>query len=292
MKALLVLISLVFASNFVFAQSTNECQDMVKLRDRSGSLDLALSRLDAGVDLALVQNADFTSQLMTILLFETYMCRLNQVITARGQSPIPPDVLDAWVDELSSVYSTVEEAIDGKLPGTIKASFNKASTDLTNAWKPAGVKPPKYQYKVPVDVSKDFLAAVPAVDLTRNIKLGGSLYLKTVITKGFTGEYESAVSKGEAMVGNQMYAMESMRKSVGLFAKGSLPAASMLREIVKGSTSALSQITTKHSDALTREQMRLDAEAKARELTASTASLKIAELEARLAAIEKNITKN
>jgi hypothetical protein len=155
-----------------------------------------------------------------------------------------------------------------------------------------GTKPPNYQYKVPVDVSMDFLALVPAIDLTSDTKIGGSLYLKTVITKGFSGEYESAVSKGEALVGNQMHALQSMRKSVGVFAKGSMPAASMLREMVKGITSALSQITTKRSDVLIQTQMRLDAEAKAREATASTASLKIAELEARLAAVEKTTKKN
>jgi len=220
------------------------------------------------------------------------MCRLNQVIIARGQMPIPPEVLDSWVAELNKAYSTVEEAVDGKLPGTIKASFNKASTDLTNSWKSDGANPAKYQYKVPIDLSKEFLAAAPAIDLTTDIKFGGSLYLKTVITKGFSGKYESAVSKGEALVGNQMYALESMRKSVGVFAKGNTPAASMLRDIVKGITSTLSQITAKYSDALTKEQMRLDSEAKAREVSASSASLKIAELEARLAAVEKNAKNN
>lgn len=260
---------------------------MVNLRSRSGSLDLALGKIDAGIDITVTQNGNFTSQFMTILLFENYMCRLNQALVGQGQAPIAREVIEKWVEELNSAYSTFDEAIDGKSPGAIKASFNRARTTVMDPWKAAGAKTSEYQDKLPTNVSAAFLAVVPAINLTTTVS--GSAYLKTIINQGFAGKYASVIADGEALVGNQLFALQSMRKSVGMYAAGTTPSATMLRDITNGTAYSVSQITDKRSTALLKEQMLLDAQAKAREAVQSTASLKIAELEKRITEVEKKL---
>lgn len=289
MKTLIAIAALTLTANLGMAHAADDCQDMVKLRDRSGSLDLTLNKIDAGINLTVTQNADFTSQFMTILLFENYMCRLNQVLVARGQAPIAREVIDTWTDEFNNTYSVFDEATDGKSVG-IKTSFNKARSTVIDPWKLTGAKTAAYQGRLPANVSKEFLAAVPAIDLTTH--LNGSLYLKTVVSSGFGGKYESVISKGEAMVGNQLWALENMRRSVGLYAAGTTPAATMLRDITNGMVQSISQITDLRSAALLKEQMKLDADAKAREAVESKASLKIAELEKRISEVEKKVNAN
>lgn len=288
MKALIAVVALALTWNGALAQTADDCQDMVKLRDRSGSLALALGKIDTGLVISVTQNADFTSQFMTVLLFESQMCRLNQVLVARGQAPIARDVIDTWVDEINSAYAALDEATDGQGPSTITGSFNKARATVKDPWKAGGAKTLAYQGRLPANVSNEFLAAVPAVNLTTNVS--GSAYLKTVVNKGFSGTYATTIANGEALVGNQLWALQDMRRSVGTFAAGTTPAATMLRDIINGVTQSLSQITAKRSAALLREQMQLDADAKAREAVQSTASQKIAELEKRIADVEKQLT--
>lgn len=290
MKAQIAIAALALVSCSATAQTAEECQDMVKLRNRSGSLDAALAKIDTGINISVTQNGDFTSEFLTVLLFESYVCKLNQVLVARGQPPIARDVIDAWVGELGKAYSTLDEATDGKPLGTIKVNFGKAKDALMDQWKPEGAKTAAYQGKLTANVSNDFLAAVPAINLTT--QYSGSVYAKTVVNQGFAGKYESVITKGEALVGNQLWALQNMRKSVGIYAAGATPAATMLREIVSGITKAVSQITDKRSTALFEKQMQFDAEAKAREAAQSTASLKIAELEKRIADVEKMVKTN
>lgn len=290
MRALIRIAALCMVSHYAAAQAPDECQDMVKLRDRSTALDLALGKIDTGGKISVTQNADFTSQLMTTVLFENYMCRLNQVLTARGQAPIPPETTAAWMEEINSAYRTYDEATDGKLPGALKPSFNKARDTVTATWGQGSAKSQAYQARLPVNVGAAFQTAVPKIDLTSNVS--GSAYLKTVVGKGLGGNYESTIAKGEALVGDQLFVLQNMRTSVGLYAAGATPAAGMLRDIIKGVGSALSQINSRRSEALLREQMRIDAEAKAREALQSTASQQIAELEKRLTDVEQKLKAN
>lgn len=271
------------------AQNTGDCQDMVKLRNRSGSLALALGKVDAGLTITVTQNADFTSQLMTTLLFENYMCQLNRILVEKGQAAIPRDTIDGWMDEFNSAYRTYDEATDNKPLGTLKAAFNAARDTVINPWKQAGAKTGVYQAKLPANVANEFLAAVPAINLT---SVSGTGYLKTVISQGFSGGYESTIIRGEELTGNQLYALSTMRKSVALYAAGTTPAASMLRDITSGITMSLTQIYDRRSTALFKEQMKYDADAKAREAAKNNADQKIAELEKRLSTVEQKLKTN
>lgn len=284
MKDIATIAMLTFiVSSSAMAQS-EDCGNLAKLRNRSGSLDLALAKIDTGIKISVTQNGDFTSQFLTVLLFENYICKLNQVLVARGQPPIANEVVATWVEEIDGAYEVIDVATDSKPLGTLKANFIKARTEVLEPWKPAGAKTSAYAARLPTNVSKEFLGAVPTIDLTKSIS--GSAYAKTIVNQGFSGEYESVITKGEALVGNQLFALENMRKSVGMYAAGSTPAATMLRDIVGGVIKSVSQITDKRSAALQEIQMKLDADAKAREAIASTASLKIAELEKRIAEVE------
>jgi len=290
MKTLITIAVLALTSNCAIAQIADDCLDMVKLRDRNVSLDVALGKIDTGINITITQNGNFTPQFMTILLFESLVCRLNQVLVAQGQAPIARELIDAWVNELNSAYSSFDEATDGKVPGTIKPNFNRAREAVMGPWGPTGAKTAAYQSKLPVNVSKAFLAAVPAIDLTTSVS--GTTYFKTIIKQGFNVKYESVISQGEALVGNQLWALQNMRKSFGTYAQGTTPSATMLREITNGIVFSSSQITDKRSAALLELQMRLDAEAKAREAVQSTASFKITELENRVTEIEKKLKGN
>lgn len=290
MKSLISLTLICLVSAGARAQGPDDCQDMVKLRDQSGSLALAINKLDTGINLAVTRNADFTSQFMTTLLFENYICRLNQVLVGKGNPSITRETIDAWLDELNDTYAKYDEAVDGKPPGTLKSSFNAARTAVTNNWKAGGSKTLAYQDKLGVNASTEWLAAVPKLDLTTNFS--GTAYLKTAVSKGFSGNYESALAKGEQLTGNQAGALQAMRKAVGVYAAGNTPAATMLRDITNGITQSLIQINNNRSTELLKEQMRLDAEAKSRETTLSNASLKIADLEKRLSDVEQKLKAN
>ncbi|UOD29500.1 hypothetical protein INH39_29590 [Massilia violaceinigra] len=285
MKAVHMIVLASFTCASAMAQVTppgDDCQDLVKLRDRSVGIGASIAKIDLGGDISILNNNDMSSRFMTLLLFEFYLCRLDQALVDSGKAPIPADRRTAWTSELEEAFDKLNAASNGKMAAELTSSVNAARSALLSSWLDGTDKAKKFNSTLESNVASTFLSRVPKVDYMRDFK--GSAYVKYLVTQGLNVRYDSVMAKGDELVGDQRAAFQQLRTFVALYARGDTSATTMLRSIIMNMNTVASQLASRKSAAMVNLAITADANARA-SLTATAAS-KLAELENRVAKLE------